>query len=169
TLRIVRPLLERTRAECAEYVRLHGIVARADSTNEEDRFFRNRVRRHALPALGRHLGVDVAARLARLADDLAVEARLADERIEELLGDAASELGVGVVQRAGEAARRLVHAGLVRNGVRASHAQIASVVAIAQGRSPSACVDLAGGRTVARCYERLALGDREADLSPALP
>ena len=172
---VVRPLLERTRAECAAYVEHAGWRPRHDRSNDDDRFFRNRVRRDVLPELSRRLGVDLVARLARLADDLAVESQLADERIAELLAEEKGEgLSVARVRGAGAAAGRLVHAWLVEKGVRASHAQIDDIVRIARGDRPSARVDVAGGLAVQRSYEGLALAtarrfDRPAEAVWPIP
>lgn len=165
---VVRPLLDRSRAECASYVQLRGVVPRHDSTNDEDRFFRNRIRRYLLPELTRCLGVDAVARLARLAEDLRVEAQLADERIAELLGASEESLSVDVVREAGQAAGRLVHTWLARRGVRGTRAQVEGVVRIARGARPSARIDLAGGRVVLRCYGALEIATRDpaASLAP---
>jgi tRNA(Ile)-lysidine synthetase-like protein len=154
---VVRPLLGRTRAECAAYVRDSGWSPCHDRSNEDDRFFRNRVRRQVLPELSRQLGVDMVARLARLAEDVAVEARLADERIAALLPRDGADLPIALVRSAGLAAGRLVHAWLARSGVRPSHAQVEDVVRIARGERPSARVDLGGGLVAQRTYERLGL------------
>ena len=49
--KIIRPLIEITRAELEEYLRSIKVKARVDRTNRETRFTRNRVRNNLLPAL----------------------------------------------------------------------------------------------------------------------
>lgn len=165
---IVRPLLGITRAECAAYVAAHGITPRHDASNDNDRFFRNRIRRHVLPELSRELGVDMSARLARFAADVSVEARLAGERLADVLAaQPGTALTVTAVSRAGSAAGRLVHAWLAGNGIRATHAQIDAVVGVALGDRPGARIDLAGRRVVQRNYDVLEVGDRIPDLPVA--
>ncbi len=47
--RIVRPLLDRTHDELCEACRMHGIIWREDSTNDDERYLRNYVRRELVP------------------------------------------------------------------------------------------------------------------------
>ncbi len=47
--RIVRPLLDRTHEELCELLRMRGIIWREDSTNADERFLRNYVRREIVP------------------------------------------------------------------------------------------------------------------------
>jgi len=49
--RLVRPLLELTREQTAEYCRARGLTWREDTSNDDERFARARVRNHLLPAL----------------------------------------------------------------------------------------------------------------------
>jgi tRNA(Ile)-lysidine synthase len=49
--RIIRPLLFATRAQVLEYARKQGIAFREDSSNVSDKYLRNRIRHHVLPAL----------------------------------------------------------------------------------------------------------------------
>ena len=48
---IIRPILFLTKGEIKEYLREHGLSYIIDETNEEDSFFRNRVRNHIVPLL----------------------------------------------------------------------------------------------------------------------
>lgn len=50
-LRLVRPLLEVTRAEVEAYCAEHGLTPRHDCSNEDEAILRNRLRRRLLPAL----------------------------------------------------------------------------------------------------------------------
>ncbi len=47
--RIVRPLLDRTHEELCDLLRMHGIIWREDSSNADERFLRNYVRREIVP------------------------------------------------------------------------------------------------------------------------
>jgi tRNA(Ile)-lysidine synthase len=156
---LVRPLLEQPRAACVDYLRARAIGWVEDESNADESYFRNRVRRRLLPQLDAELGVDVRARLARVADQLREESALAEQRIDDLLGDAApgTALPIATVQRAGSGAPRLLHAWLARAGIRANARQIALLVQIAAGADPSAEVVLGDGRCVRRSYERLLL------------
>jgi len=49
--RLVRPLLEFTRADAREYARENRLAWREDPSNRDERFARNRIRRRLLPAL----------------------------------------------------------------------------------------------------------------------
>jgi tRNA(Ile)-lysidine synthase len=127
-----------------------------DASNFDLRFERNRVRHDVLPSLSERLGVDVAARLAALADDLRVEADLADAGVARMLESAThEELPVAVVRAAGAAGSRIVHAWLARSGVRPRRAQAEALVRLARGERPSGRVDLEGTR-VERRYGVLA-------------
>ncbi|MEW6273073.1 MAG: tRNA lysidine(34) synthetase TilS [Thermodesulfobacteriota bacterium] len=155
---VLRPLLEQTHEACVAYLRGRGVAWREDSSNADESLFRNRVRRRLLPALEKELGVDVRARLARLAEQLRQESALAQQRVAELLGETPGRrLPRATVLAAGPGAPRLVHAWLAAEGVRATSAQVEQLVAVARGGNPSGAVDLAGGRRVLRCYEVLEL------------
>jgi len=159
---IVRPLLEQPRAAGVAYLEARGIGWVEDSSNADESLFRNRVRRRLLPLLEAELGVDVRARLARLAGQLREESCLADQRIAELLhaepdAGVASSLRIATLREAGAGASRLLHAWLARGGVRASTRQVAQLLRIADGDRPSATLDLGSGRAIARRYDRLEL------------
>jgi tRNA(Ile)-lysidine synthase len=151
---VIRPLLGISRQTVAAYLAGRGWPAVRDRSNDDEGYLRNAVRRRVLPFLDRELGPAFAARLARLADELRVEAGLADQAVDRLLAGAgpADGLAVGVVLASGAASGRLIHAWLGRAGIRASSRQVAAVAAIARGREPAACVVLSGGAQVRRCY-----------------
>ncbi len=65
---IVRPLLGASRAEILTYARAHGISWREDSSNANDRYTRNRLRRHWIPALARSLNPQLVRTLGQLAE-----------------------------------------------------------------------------------------------------
>ena len=65
---IVRPLLEVRRGELEQYLKDIGQGWRNDSTNADDRFTRNRVRKLVVPLLEREFNPAVAENLAELAE-----------------------------------------------------------------------------------------------------
>lgn len=89
--RIVRPMLDTTRAEVERYLRENGVPHAEDSTNADDAFLRNRIRHEVIPVLRRENpqfseAVSRTAKLLRQ-DDAFLEklaedflARNADER-----------------------------------------------------------------------------------------
>jgi tRNA(Ile)-lysidine synthase len=156
---VVRPLLDLDRAACIAYLRARSLPWVVDSSNEDETLFRNRVRRRLLPLLERELGVDVRGRLARLAAQLAQESALAERMVAVLLAQhgAGRELPLAALRDAGAGAPRLVHAWLVRGGVRASARQVSDVLGLAAAARPSGALDLRGGRVVRR-YDVLVLG-----------
>lgn len=83
-VRIVRPMLDLTRAQIEQFCADANLSWRHDATNDDHAFLRNRVR-HALTPVLREIEPDVAARAASLAD----ACRAADEA---LASAAAAEL-----------------------------------------------------------------------------
>lgn len=65
---IIRPLLQTRRRELEEYLREIKQSWREDSTNQETKFTRNRVRHTLLPLLEREFNPDLAAGLSELAE-----------------------------------------------------------------------------------------------------
>src|SRR5579864_354498 len=66
-LRVIRPLIETSRADITAYLSRHGLEARDDSTNRDVAMLRNRVRVVLLPILEGY-NPDVRRALARLAE-----------------------------------------------------------------------------------------------------
>jgi tRNA(Ile)-lysidine synthase len=67
-LQIVRPLLEFCRADVEQYLRSLGQSWRADETNTDPQFTRNRIRHELLPMLARDYNPAIMEALARTAD-----------------------------------------------------------------------------------------------------
>ena len=61
--KLLRPMLDTTRAEAEAYLAAHGIAHVEDSTNASDAYARNRIRHHAVPALESVHAADTAALL----------------------------------------------------------------------------------------------------------
>jgi tRNA(Ile)-lysidine synthase len=94
--RIVRPLLTVTRAEVLEYLESLGQPYRTDSSNADPRFTRNRIRAKLLPLL-RTFNPEVAAMLARLAEQAEEAFDILAVGASELLARAELPRGGGVV------------------------------------------------------------------------
>jgi tRNA(Ile)-lysidine synthase len=73
-LRVVRPLLEVTRAEVLQYLAAHGLKWREDATNRDRRYLRNRIRQELLPLLERDYNPGIRDVLRRTAEIFRAEA-----------------------------------------------------------------------------------------------
>jgi len=165
--RIVRPLLGVRRAELGEYLRGEGQAWRTDSSNADEAFRRNRIRRHLLPILREYNpGVDKAlANLAELAreDEARWQAELARILPQMLLpgkpvrgGGRAARTGVGEESVAleldrlrgldGALRRRVVRAAARSLGVRLSFEETARLLELADLTGSSDGGRLAGPR-----------------------
>jgi tRNA(Ile)-lysidine synthase len=83
--RVIRPLLDLSRAELEEWLGERGLAFRLDASNQDGRFTRNRIRHQVLPALTSAVSpraLEALARAARLAAD-------EDEFIEDAVTQAA--------------------------------------------------------------------------------
>jgi tRNA(Ile)-lysidine synthase len=90
--RLVRPLLSLTRAQTAGYCRARGLAWREDSSNDDERFARARVRAGLAPAL-RAVHPAAESNVLRTAQLLREETELLDALIDaELAGAASIEL-----------------------------------------------------------------------------
>ena len=67
-VRIIRPLIDCTRAEILAFLQLRGVAYRIDHTNADTGYPRNRVRHDLLPLLARDYNPQVRAALVRLAE-----------------------------------------------------------------------------------------------------
>lgn len=153
---LLRPFLGERREGIRDYLRSRGLAWVEDSSNEEDQFFRNRVRRDLLPKMNQVLEVDVTERISDLTAELRVESRLADAWLENLLaGLPAGELPLRVLAVVPDAAARILHGWLVGQGVSVNRRQVRQLLVVAASTSPSGAVDLSGGDCVRRRYDTL--------------
>jgi tRNA(Ile)-lysidine synthase len=117
--RVVRPLLEITREQTAEYCRERGISWREDASNDDETYARARVRNRLLPAFD---AVHPAARenVVRTAKLLREEAEVLDGLVEgELKGESSIAL-----ERLAELPQALARLLVVRLAERASGAYV---------------------------------------------
>lgn len=153
---LLRPFLGERREAVRAYLDSRDLSWVEDSSNREDRFFRNRVRRRLLPKMEEVLEVDVVGRIADLTKELRVESRLAEAWIENLLaGLRPGELPLRVLAVVPEAAARILHHWLAEQGVAVNRRQVRQLMVVAAGTSPSGEVDLLRGDCVRRRYDTL--------------
>ncbi len=85
-LRLMRPLLEFSRDEILRYLQARQLPYRLDSSNEDKRFTRNRIRHEILPLLRQSLNPRMEETLARTARLLSMDAdylqRIAQDELE---------------------------------------------------------------------------------------
>ena len=104
--RLVRPLLELTRAQTAAYCTARGLPWREDESNASDRYARGRVRAQLVPAL-ESIHPAAGANVLALAEILRQEAAVLDELVEQAL-EGRAEIELERLRRLPVALRRLV-------------------------------------------------------------
>ena len=166
---IVRPLIDRSRAEVEDHLRTRRLPHLVDPSNGTPRFLRNRVRSEALPVL-RSLAPHAPLALARAADLLRDDERaLAAEGRRRVIDGSASvvdlrDLPVAVRRRA---VRELWRQA---TGKRADleARQVESVLAMLRPGAPSR-LPLSGGREAIVRQGRLAIRGVPAPVVPPTP
>ncbi len=162
---LVRPFLTTRRRDIEEYLRIYGLPHVEDSSNADERFARNRVRRQLLPVLENmqpqfisHVG-KTARLLAQDEEYLTQQARRALGEVEEIN----SGLRVCAAAIAGQpdaiSARmvRLLLDKLNGDGGKCTAQHLLDVVGLCRSDDPSGRIYLPGGRLVRRVYDRLEL------------
>lgn len=99
-IRLLRPLLECTRAELADWARSHGLDWVEDESNDDLALTRNRLRHRLLPQLERH-SPGIAAALASRAGQFAEWAELLDQLAEIDAAGAMDANGLTIARLAG--------------------------------------------------------------------
>lgn len=162
-VRVIRPLLDVTRADILDYADRHGIEFREDATNADLSFARNRLRHDILPRL-EGINPDAVGRLAGFAEQAAEDAAYFRRETEAWLAKNMILVGTSVVLSVSELCklepvfrRRVIYRALQSStapAVAALHIRkIDEVLMAADGIGKS--LDLPGGRSVRR--ERLTL------------
>ena len=150
--RLIRPMLDVTRAEVEEFLSENYIPHVEDSSNQGDAYLRNRLRHHVMPLLKAE-NPSIATGLSAAAQRIRRDAELLDQLASEL-----DPRDVPALREApGPLRRRALERFLRENGFpepSASHLEQAESVVFSA--SPSARVTL-GGVTLRRCYDRLSM------------
>ena len=115
---LIRPLLDVTRVEVEEFLRVRGIEWREDASNRDLRFARNRIRHQLLPQLARDWNPKIVDALAHLGD-LAWE--------ENRLWDSPTEAGVEVDAHALAAMPRARARRMIRGAIAAAKGDLRSI------------------------------------------
>ena len=172
--RLIRPMLEVTRAQVEEYLRIYSIPHVEDSSNGTDDYLRNRLRHQVLPLLeelapgftGRSRGTIARLRadegeLSRQAAALcgqALDIPLGIAIPARVLAEAPQALAVRVV--------RLLLARLNGGDTGCTAAHLEAVAELCRGTDPSAKANLPGGITVRRQYDLLVLTAQTEQVPP---
>ena len=93
---LIRPLLEVPRQETEAYCIEHGLSVLVDPTNQDSRYFRNRLRNDLMPELQTY-NPRVQEVLLRTANVLSAEADAIEQLVEERWRDLVTEAGDGVL------------------------------------------------------------------------
>jgi len=153
---IIRPLLEVTREDILAYLEEAGLSFMTDSSNAEDCFLRNRIRKHLLPFLKEGYNPQVEANLAHTADILRLEDDYMGKEVESWLksrglflpGAEEQKLFLPEFLALHEALQRrilkVLLAGMVPPGKAVGYKHVEAAVTLTQGSYGSASVDLPG-------------------------
>jgi tRNA(Ile)-lysidine synthase len=159
--RIIRPLIECSRAAVLDFVRAHALRFCEDSSNQDRRFLRNRIRHEILPLL-HALNPAAVRHLAAAAQGVTDELAWLREQDERRLAAALAADGALAVS-AVSGTEMPLRARLVRAWLRHLHGDLAglhrlhfrAIVDLACGQRPNGRVRLPGGRWVVREYHEL--------------
>lgn len=162
---LVRPFLTTRRSDIEAYLRVYGLPHVEDSSNTDDRFARNRVRRHLLPLLEdmqpqfvTHMG-KTARLLAQDEEYLTEQAGQALGRIRKIPGGL-SACAAAIARQPDVLAVRMVRILLDKlnaDGGKCTAEHLLAVAALCRSDDPSGRVSLPGGRLARRVYGRLEL------------
>jgi tRNA(Ile)-lysidine synthase len=167
---IVRPLIDRSRAEGLAYLAERGVPWRTDPTNATPRFARNRLRLEVWPAITA-LAPAAERAIARAADLAREDERALARSAKSLAGEAASAAleplrALPVAARRRVVRRLWARAAGRRDGLELRH--VDAILALVRRDRPGAATLPAG--LVARCrYGRLEIGvpgEQSAPLPP---
>jgi tRNA(Ile)-lysidine synthase len=162
--RLIRPLIDCTPREIVEYCREEGLPFVTDSSNADERFLRNRIRRSLLPDLERLFNPAIVDSLCRLAEVVRQEDGYMIEEARRALGScqrgpSGASIPVAALAALHPALGRRVVLVIVRDlagpdcAVGLEHVQ--AVLDLACGARPGGSLDLPGRLLVRRSYGRL--------------
>ena len=160
--RIIRPLLDCSRAEVLAFLEASGLSYCEDSSNCDRRFLRNRIRHEVLPLL-ESITPGVRQRLALAASIASAEARHLDDHLAPLLAASVDVADGSLSLRILFDVKAGLHGRVIRMWLRQarghlrslSAAHVESILRIAVGPRPNAQAQLPGRERVVREYGRL--------------
>lgn len=169
--RIIRPLLELTRAEIMAYLNDNGLPYRIDSSNFDNNYLRNRIRWELLPFLEERFNPGMVDVLCRLAAVMKEENHYWDEQISKVMdkvvsggGDAPLTVRVEAIQQMPMVMqRRFLHQLLRRaGGRRVSWDDVERVLDLMSRKGSDRRVPVTGGTWVRKSYDVLECGIEES-------
>ncbi len=83
TPQVIRPLLETSRSDIEQYCQIHNLQPRLDQSNQDTRFFRNRIRQELIPYLETY-NPNIRQVLQRTAKVVSTEAHFLNHKIESI-------------------------------------------------------------------------------------
>lgn len=156
--RILRPMLRVTREDVLAYLDQTNTPYRIDASNDSDDYLRNRVRHAVIPLLQAE-NPSIAQRSQAAAERMRQEDALLEQLASQALDDAmrSGELSCQAFLSQPDALqRRMIRQLLQKHGISDfSSRHIESICALAASCGPSARIDLPGGWSAARRYDRL--------------
>ena len=94
--RLIRPLLTCSRGELVSYLRRRRVRYAIDRSNDDVRFFRNRIRRRLLPYLRKHFNASLDEAIVRLGENLADGWETLERPLRALIPDRSAKAGVRI-------------------------------------------------------------------------
>ncbi len=154
--RIIRPLIDLTRAQILAFLKQSKLEYVRDQSNLDPKYLRNRVRWELVPFLGKNFNPKVASGLTRLASILRDEEDFWDQQVDSLFQDRLLQQKQDCLTLSAHGLRRL-HPALLRRLVRYTvsalmgdlerlgHNHVEAVIRLATGSTPSGPLNLPKG------------------------
>ena len=170
---LVRPLLNASRQETEAYCLEHGLTPRLDSSNLEERFTRNRIRRKLMPQL-ESFNPSVKKSLLRLARTVAHDVAYIDQQTASVWSSLAvvEQDGVRMDRRAFNALHpslqaHVLHRAYAQTAGEASGLSMAQIEAMKElaGKGAGLSLSLQGGVRFGTSYEEMFITCKDAPLS----
>lgn len=166
-LRIIRPLLDVTRAEIEAFLLARKVTWREDETNTDTAFLRNRVRHELLPQLERDYNQGIRQTLLRTQDVLVAEDEWMDDLargiLTECLAEGSALRCASLASHPLAARRRVIRLWLFGLGVQEeslNYEAVSRVERLVTCMVGNRAVDLSGGAQVQRHYGTITLAKR---------
>lgn len=170
---IVRPLLTTPRREIEEYLREQGLSWMEDSSNRDEHYTRNRLRRRVTPVL-REISPEFNKKLMETTASLRADEIFLEGLAQKVLGEleisvngaAASASAIaGAEDPVAVRAVRLLLRAARKGDWNCSCAHLTAMVALCRSGDPSARIDLPGPWQARREYDKLVVCRREEEVS----